>query len=390
MDYTEINRTKVLVCQCGARHRYAIARLLERAGMLAALYTDSCAYSRAGKIAGLVADLRCGPRALHSLARRVPYGVPAEKVFSSDRLLVRRGVLAELSSIYKRWGLQGASIVYSMYGEEAPFLEWAKSQGAKIIVDVFIHPATNRIVFDEQYRLGWQEEKKSFESEDSHSRKVFALADALLCPSEWVANGIRDFCPELAYKVKVVPYGSSLSIANKPNQAKVGRVLFAGREPLRKGLHHLAEAAEIVRENGVDIEVHVAGVARKDIDWIRHADQLNCLGKVPMERMRREYAEADLLVLPSLSEGQAGVLLEAMALGVPVVATRESGVDFADGCGITVPVGDPTALAKAIQSVVSDRKLRQQLAEGALRQAVEYSFARWQERLVRVVKEVVQ
>ena len=186
---SSIKNVRVLVCQRGARHRYAIPRLLEEAGMLGALYTDSCAYSRLGRIAGGLSRLGLRNPSVRALASRIPKGVPRDKIFSSDRELGRFLSKRGLGSDYERWGLQGACAVYSTYGDDIDFLGWAKVQGVKIIVDVFVHPETNRIVSEEESCIHGNANTAMITNEDSHSKHVFELADLLLCPSEWVAGG---------------------------------------------------------------------------------------------------------------------------------------------------------------------------------------------------------
>ncbi len=389
MVFSVDKKPKVLVCQRGARHRYAIPRLLEDEGMLAGLYTDSCAYSRVGRIAVGLGKLGIRHPSVRALASRRPLGIPRNKIFSSDRELIcsssRRGVEAD----YRRWGLQEAGVVYSMYGEDLEFLEWIKSQGVKIMIDVFVHPATNRIVSLEEASLHGSALPDSIGTEDEHSRRAFELADLLLCPSGWVADGVGEFAPECGEKIRLVQYGSSLKVRDSINQSsETGRILFAGREPLRKGLHYLADAAKLVREAGFEIDVRAAGVNRSDIGWMQNSSEINCLGTLPMDEMHKEFSRAEVFVLPSLSEGQAGVVLEAMASGCPVIATRESGIDFDTGSGITVPVCDAAALATALIEVLRNRDQRNALAEGALRQAETFSMESWSERLVGVVQEV--
>ena len=228
------------------------------------------------------------------------------------------------------------------------------------------------------------------EDVEDHFRRSFDLADIILCPSEWVAEGVREYGPDCLDKIRIVPYGSSLQIHESINEHPVaGRVLFAGRDALRKGLHHLADAAQILRARGLDIDVRVAGVSQHEIKWIKNRAKLNCLGTLPMDMMHHEFEQADVFVLPSLSEGQAGVLLEAMACGCPVIATRESGVDFAEGCGLTVPACNAEALAEAIARVVGNRAVRNDLARGALDQAADFSVEAWKSRLIQVANEAV-
>ena len=394
-DLTEdkILAYQVLVCQHGARRRYAVPALLERAGALVALYTDSCIYSPLGKIATCLYRFGIRSRGVTALASRVPKSIDRRKIVSLDRSAYMRAVgrSGSLSPRFKSLGLRQADVVYSMYGEELDFLQWAKEQGARIVVDVFVHPRTNRIVAEEKRRVLGSANLSNIEREDAHSMRAFEVADLLLCPSEWVAEGVRRFAPEHADKIRIVPYGSSLKVNASINEApRPGRIFFVGREPLRKGLHHLAEAAHLVRQSGLYVEVHAAGVDEHMVSWMEYKSEIRCLGKVPMDQMRREYEQADVFVLPSLSEGQAGVILEAMACGCPIIATRESGVDFEPGCGVTVPVRDPAALAQAIIELVGNRDVRNDLARGALRQAAMFSMDAWQQRLVQVVEDAAR
>lgn len=375
----------ILVVQKGARHRYAIPRMFEECGVLTALYTDTTALSPFGRMLSMVDKTGTLPSKAAAAAARRPEGIPATKVFSLDAF----GRLGGLGRKFRRLGLQGADVVYSMYGEEVEFLEWAKGQGARLVIDVFVHPGTNRILaVEEQKMLGVEPDLARMEREDGHSERVFALADRLLCPSAWVADGVREFNPAYSSKIRIVPYGSSIEVAEAVNEPKPGTILFAGRDPLRKGLHHLAKAAHVLKAAGMALDVRVAGVAAGEVDWMTHRESLNFLGHVPMRQMKQEYNHADVFVLPSLSEGQAGVVLEAMACGCPVVATRQSGVDFEEGCGITVPAGDPETLAIAISEVVGHCGRRKELAEGALAQAAGFSMGAWKQRLKEFVGEL--
>lgn len=88
-------------------------------------------------------------------------------------------------------------------------------------------------------------------------------------------------------------------------------------------------------------------------------------------------AAADLVVVPSLNEGMGRVLVEAMALGRPVVATRVGGIPavVADGeTGALVPPDDPPALALAVSELLKDPGLRQQMGEAGYLRAEQFSL----------------
>lgn len=363
--------------------------------MLAALYTDSCALSPLGKIAVGLDKLGVRNKQVSALASRKPYGIPKQKVFSSDRMFwssfAKGRKLPGLVVDFKKWGLQGTNIVYNIYGENLGFLEWAKRRGCKIIVDVIIHPGTKHIV-EREAKIwsvaGCTYSFEELESENEHSKLVFALADILLAPSLWVAEGIRALTPEFSSKIRLLPYGSSVAPVERTGEPEDRYFLFAGREPLRKGLHYLAQAAALVHQKYPEWEFKVAGLTKDQVSWIPDVDHLSYLGPVPMNEMRNLYKNAWAFLFPSLSEGQAGVVLESMVCGCPVIATKESGIDFDPGCGVTVPVCNAAMLAEAVIAVIDNRQKRNELSNGALRQATTFSMGKWKERLVSVMEEV--
>lgn len=370
--------------------------MLEEEGMLAGLYTDSSAFSFAGRVATHLGRLGMSFPQAKALASRVPAGIARERLFSSDALLLSRWKRSrdshDLSRIYLKWGFQDADVVYSLFGEEYAFLRQAKMAGKKIVVDVFTHPLTPRIVADEASRclpgekVAWQ----WILDVESHSRRTFALADILLCPSEWVAEGVRDLTPEHAMKIRIIPYGTSMDVRRDINRnPRSGRILFVGRDPLRKGLHYLAAAANGLREEGLELDVRVAGVAPSEVRWIEHVRDLNILGDLPLNGMAHEYAQADLFVLPSLSEGQAGAVLESLGYGCPVVVTRECGFDEGIAGAKIVPARDVGALAESIRLVIENRPLRNSLAEAALRQAGFFTQEAWKTRLMELMYELI-
>ena len=103
--------------------------------------------------------------------------------------------------------------------------------------------------------------------------------------------------------------------------------------------------------------------------------------------MRRCYAEAQVLCLPSRREGVPLVLLEAMSFGLPVIATPVGGiVDYVahEDNGLLVPPGDVDALAASIQALAADPELRDRLGEAARRRIADQAgpetiAGRWQQ-----------
>ena len=95
----------------------------------------------------------------------------------------------------------------------------------------------------------------------------------------------------------------------------------------------------------------------------------------------------DVLVLPTLCEGSATVTYEALASGVPVITTENSGSVVREGIdGFVVPIRDAVSLAEKIELLCDDSGLRLQMADAARTRLSEISLAAYAERLLRVLK----
>lgn len=105
------------------------------------------------------------------------------------------------------------------------------------------------------------------------------------------------------------------------------------------------------------------------------------------------YAIANAFALPSLTEGSSNVLLEAMAAGIPIVATRVGGnpeIALHEQTALLVPPADPTALADALMRLLTDGDLASRLTMAAqARAAVEFSEQRYRQRLSAVYAEAM-
>jgi glycosyltransferase involved in cell wall biosynthesis len=107
-------------------------------------------------------------------------------------------------------------------------------------------------------------------------------------------------------------------------------------------------------------------------------------GECPAEAVRQAYDSADLFVLPAWYEGYGMAVAEAIAHGLPVVATAVGAVPqlVGDDAGLLVPPGDAAALQAALRRILADIALRERLAAGAARRATQ--LPRWQDAGARL------
>jgi glycosyltransferase involved in cell wall biosynthesis len=166
-----------------------------------------------------------------------------------------------------------------------------------------------------------------------------------------------------------------------------------------KGLEHFLEAAAILAPRFPDARFLVVGQANADEQEYENilkvrADQLGLTGRVIFAGLRTDVpsllAGLTISVMPSLNEALSNSLLESMAAGVPVVATRVGGTGEAvvDGIsGLLVEPADSAALAASIARLLEDPALAARLGQAA-RQAIEERFSI--DRMVHATQQLYQ
>lgn len=164
------------------------------------------------------------------------------------------------------------------------------------------------------------------------------------------------------------------------------RVLFLGRLSEQKRVDLLLEAfARVGQEHpdldGLELVVAGQGPLRAELEAqaARLGINVKFLGNVPRAEAVDLLRDAKVLVLPSASEGASNSLLEAIATGVPVVATKLPGTCELirhEQEGLLVPVGDVDALAAALGRLLSDGELYMKLASAAEERSAEFDIGK--------------
>jgi glycosyltransferase involved in cell wall biosynthesis len=203
---------------------------------------------------------------------------------------------------------------------------------------------------------------------DAISRRLTATvvrgADRLLVVSADLGRlAVRDYGAEAA-RVRVIANGCDASIFHLRDRTEARRacavsgdaelVLYVGRLVAEKGLRELVEALRSLRRTRPRAELVLVGDGplRDELDTLAgdHANGLRLVGAQPAARVAEWMAAANLVTLPSYSEGHPNVLVEALACGRPVVSCPVGGVpEVVDAsCAILVPPRDAGALAGAL------------------------------------------
>lgn len=219
------------------------------------------------------------------------------------------------------------------------------------------------------------------------------LAELVICPSQFVLNSL----PETARTTKrclVAPFGSpnvDVDLARESRDSGPLRVLFAGAMTQRKGLADLFESMKMI--NSAEIELVVAGSPLLPLDWYREqfADFVYEPPR-PHRELLELMATCDVLVLPSIVEGRALVQQEAMACGLPLIATRNAGADdlIVEGeTGFIVPIRSPVALAKKISWCATNRSAISGMGIAAQKKARELTWRAYGDMILSAVRNLI-
>lgn len=168
------------------------------------------------------------------------------------------------------------------------------------------------------------------------------------------------------------------------------RVGMAGRlHPVKRQIDMIV-ALRSIKFTGPDVSLVIAGEGpkRSRLETASQGLPVQFLGEV--EDMVSFYRSLDVFALPSAHEGCPLALLEAMACGVPCVATSVGGIPeiAEDGSVLLVPAAKPAVLAAMVSKLLADATLRKSLAGSGVRRAAAYSLGRQRERYRQIYAEL--
>ena len=214
-------------------------------------------------------------------------------------------------------------------------------------------------------------------------REHLARLEAELDVAATVVVGSRFAADSFAGRVEpgrlwTISYGVDVTAFKPRNESRRPGpllVLFAGALTQRKGIAYLLDAMRLLDPVRYDLTLvgatfgSAAGLARyegtfRHVPWLRHAE------------MPAAFRDADVFVFPSLLEGSASVVLEAMASGLPVVVTPNAGADAVRDAvdGFVVPIRSAEAIAERV-SQLEDDELRERMARAARERAMQFTWA---------------
>lgn len=222
-------------------------------------------------------------------------------------------------------------------------------------------------------------------------RQEALAAGHLLAPSDYVRDTLLEIGVPAA-RISVLPFGVDLERfrpAGGPRPPGPLRLLFVGQLSQRKGLVYLLEALRRLPP-GLCRTTLVGPLAVPAAALAPYGDLFEHRAALPYHEIHAAFAAADLFVYPSLHEGSALAIYEALASGLPTVTTANSGSVVRHGIeGLLVPPGDAAALAAALASLAEDPARRQAMAAAARERAQDHSWEHYRQRLGAILERLI-
>lgn len=208
------------------------------------------------------------------------------------------------------------------------------------------------------------------------------LVDGVIVPTEQCKETYEKNS-RLKGKVHVANFGVDSQVFHPAEKPVDGfKVLFAGGNVIRKGLPYLVRAWNDLHLSAGFLTT--MGAKLEGSFW-RTRD----LGWVPDEEVPEIYRKHSVFCLPSVEEGQALSVLEAMASGLPCIVTRETGAPIEDGKdGLMVPPRDPKKLQDSLQDLYDNPEEIKRMGRNTREKAKGLTWTKFQERIIEIVEEV--
>lgn len=385
-------RRRVLIAHPGATSLlYPLVALLQRLDLDVAFETSF--YARPGAtLERLVGRLPAGPRArlARELGRRRhpdidPAGITTHPLPEIAQVLAARAGPPALAARLMRWrNARFDALVAARVRRERPdvligfdgssersFRACRETGTVSLLYQAIGHLRSGLRILDEERRTHPEFADVSLgdtsEGWIARNTREAELADRIVVPSEYVRATMVENGRDPA-TIDLLPFPVDVerfTPAAAPRDDGRLRALFVGQIGMRKGVRYALDAMRALSRPDVELTL-VGGIVDGEA-WLRpYAGLYRHVANVPHAEMPDLFRAADVFVFPSLHEGSAMAVNEALASGLPAIVTPNAGAILRDGIeGYVVPIRDPVAIAARLASLAADSALRARLGRAA-------------------------
>ncbi len=294
-----------------------------------------------------------------------------------------------------RWIARDVDVLYAVNSSALLAFREARRRGVLCMLDQTTPtlPIWREMVLGEQELAPpeWQPKGRlPYARHDDEEIEELELADLVLCGSEFCAESVRRVA-KTRRPPQVVHYGvdvSRFAPVDRTGARDGFTILMVGNLQPEKGVWYLLRAAASLKIPGLRVKL-VGHKNVGDTALAPYAHFVTHIPHVPRITVHEQYRDADVYVLPTLFEGASNTIYEAMASGLPVVTTPNSGSVIRDGVeGFLVPIRDPEAIAARIQQLYNDRDLRLQMGLAGRERVLQFTWENYGRNLAHVTSDL--
>ena len=402
---------KAVVTHAGRRDGYQLALALDEGGLLESLITDyywnPSVYSALKKVLPHrgIPERYCpglDSRRVHSPFKAVLADVGAKLGKLNDTHQTKDTALGSAAR-RRAIATHSALFSYSYYAASA-FRPGDTEIDCRFLFQLHPHPLSVRAVLaDEMERTPAARASLSMEAEMRLSAEAFdqmaqeaELANGWAAASRYTAQTLADHGIP-ADKIHVVPYGVDLRSFpprdRPPSQEEPFTIVYVGSLIQRKGLSYLLDAVRALKSSNVRLLLRGRGAVDRELLKSYSDVDFDLKLGLPLAELVQDIQRSDVFVLPSLTEGFAQVILEAMACGVPVITTANTCAPdiLAEGRqGFIVPIRDPHAIEEKLVWGLEHRDALADMGRQAAQQAGIFTLERFRSEIRAAYQTMVE
>lgn len=411
--------------QVGARRNYSVALALHQQDLLYRLFTDFYTFSWMLKGAEKIEQITNNKLSIvNNLSKRRQDQLPDDKIcslqwqFSLLNFWKKNLSYREIYLLDQEISLAITQLIKSKQNNISHIYcyTWNAKNCRKTVKDSLI--ITDQIqaviksfipMFEKEFQdhSDWVKEKillaEVKELWTKNEKEDMEATDYFFAPSEFIKENLINDLGIDSKKVYLNPYpapfwlyhfntsfkNNSSRISRNKQQGDSLKILFVGSVDLRKGIPYLLKALRKLNPNSFTARI-VGSIGIHNSKVKEYSDICTFMGKLDKQELSEQYEWADVFVFPSLAEGSAGVIYEAMAFGLPVITTNSSGSWIRDGIdGILVQERNVEHLIKSFLLYMENPTLLESHGQNSWERIKAFSIEQTGIRLKNLFSDIV-
>ena len=411
MSSRSTNKSKIAIVMDGSRRNYDVAVALHIERCLYLMFADW--YAVPGSMAALTARIirMAYPGLGQRMLERYTPSIPSELVSRNSLLAIRLNInrsrfptidefvfesSKKTSAWIKKCGFGETTGIYCYIRTiDTHLCRMAREMGIKLVGEQMIAPAEIELEELEAQQAKWPGWEISGPLEGLRLAKTvemetWPLLDKIVAPSHYVVEGLQRVGVAPG-KIELVPYPAdfeSIGFVDRTKRMGPLRVGFVGQVNLRKNAPVFLEIAKQLHHDSLVFEM-VGKCSISEGKKAAYSDYVSFSGSIPRSKVSEKLRTFDVFLFPSTCEGAAGAVFEAMASGLPIITTRNSGTPVVNGReGFIHAPDDIDGFIESIKLLQSDKELRLQMGVAAHQCVQNSTLTNYGRELVRVFNSV--